>query len=92
MNPNCQQDLEYCVSFGDSINDGSPTWLFQCHSETEKKLIEKTHLRYRLAMRQERKNLEATGGVMDPTTRLELLGTGLRKTMFPGHHFLGAII
>ena len=28
-----------------------------------------THLRYRLAMRQERKTLEATGGVMDPTTR-----------------------
>ena len=55
----------------------------------KKKLIEKTHLRYRLAMRQERKNLEATGGVMDPTTRLELLGTGLRKTMFPRAPFPG---
>ena len=63
----------------------SKIWNIVCHLEIAsmmdlrygwkrhslKKIFEKTHLRYRLAMRQERKNLEATGGVMDPTTRLE---------------------
>ena len=41
-----------------------------------------THLRYRLAMRQERKSLEATGGVMDPTTRHwdGLIATRAKKT------------
>lgn len=36
----------------------------------EEERLREERTAYRLAMRQERKNLEATGGVMDPTTRL----------------------